>query len=97
MKIERMNKGSWGKVRAFFDIITAEGFTIKGFRLVEGIKGLFVSFPSQKGKDDEYHDTVWADKELKEKINELAKNHYEDSSGDKDQFDAEMPLEDIPF
>ena len=24
MKIERMNKGSWGKVRAFFDIRTAK-------------------------------------------------------------------------
>ena len=28
MKIERINKGSWGKIRAFFDIQTAEGFTI---------------------------------------------------------------------
>ena len=26
-----MNKGSWGKVRAFFDLTTSEGFTIKGF------------------------------------------------------------------
>ena len=35
MFIERMNKGSWGKIRAFFDLNT-EGFTIKGFKLVEG-------------------------------------------------------------
>ena len=34
MKIERMNKGNWGKVRAFFDVQTDEGFTIKGFKLI---------------------------------------------------------------
>ena len=33
MKIERMNKGEWGKVRAFFDLATQEGFIIKGFKL----------------------------------------------------------------
>ena len=41
---------------------------MKGFKLVEGINGLFVGFPSQKGSDDEYRDTIWADKELKDDI-----------------------------
>ena len=54
MEIDRMNKGSWGKVRAFFDLATSDGFIIKGFKLIEGINGLFVSMPSQKGNDDEY-------------------------------------------
>ena len=76
MKIERMNKGSWGKIRAFFDIQTEEGFTIKGFKLVEGINGLFVGFPSQKGSDDEYYDTVWADRDVKEEVNQLAIKTY---------------------
>ena len=68
MKIDRMNKGSWGKVRAFFDVQTEEGITMKGFKLVEGINGLFVGFPSQKGSDDEYRDTIWAEKDLKDSI-----------------------------
>ncbi len=72
MKIDRMNKGSWGKIRAFFDLRTEEGFTMKGFKLVEGINGLFVGFPSQKGSDDEYHDTIWADRDVKEQVNQLA-------------------------
>ena len=76
MKIERMNKGNWGKIRAFFDLQTEEGFTIKGFKLVEGINGLFVGFPSQKGSDDEYHDTVWADRDVKELVNQLAVKTY---------------------
>ena len=76
MKIGEMKKGSWNKIRAFFDIITEEGFTLKNFKLVEGINGLFVGFPSQKGNDDEYHDTVWADKELKVEVNKLALEEY---------------------
>ena len=71
-----MNKGSWGKIRAFFDLQTEEGFTLKGFKLVEGINGLFVGFPSQKGSDEEYHDTVWAEREIKEQVNQLAIKAY---------------------
>lgn len=76
MKIERINKGNWGKIRAFFDIRTEEGFVVKGFKIVEGINGLFVGFPSQKGQDEEYYDTVWAEMELKEKLTQLAINEY---------------------
>ena len=76
MKIERMNKGNWGKIRAFFDLQTDDGFTLKGFKLVEGINGLFVGFPSQKGSDDEYYDTIWADKPLKDQVNQLAIKTY---------------------
>ena len=65
-----MNKGEWGKVRAFFDL-EVEGFTIKGFKLVDSVNGLFAGFPSEK-KDGEYMDTVWADRELKNKVTELA-------------------------
>ena len=71
-----MNKGDWGKIKAFFDLITTDGFTIKGFKLIEGTNGMFVSFPSQKGKDDEYYDTVWADKDVKDQLNKLAIEAY---------------------
>ena len=71
-----MNTGDWGKIKAFFDLITTDGFTIKGFKLIEGTNGMFVSFPSQKGKDDEYYDTVWADKDVKDQLNKLAIEAY---------------------
>ena len=78
MKISRMNKGNWGKVRAFFDLTTQDGFTIKGFKLIEGINGLFVSMPSQKGNDEEYYDTVWIDsKQLREDLTTLTISEYE--------------------
>ena len=77
MKISRMNRGNCGKVRAFFDLTTQDGFTIKGFKLVEGINGLFVSMPSQKGNDDEYYDTIWIEsKQLREELSTLAITEY---------------------
>ena len=71
-----MNKGEWGKIKAFFDLRTEEGFVIKGFKLVQGINGLFVGNPSQKGKDDEYFDTIYAERELKDELSQMAINHY---------------------
>ena len=91
-----MNRGSWGKIKAFFDLQTEDGFTIKGFKLVEGTNGLFVGFPSQKGNDDEYHDTVWVEKEVREQVIELAKREYE-SSTEQEQELPVMPTEDLPF
>ena len=80
MKIMNMRKGSWGKLTAFFDVVTDEGFIVKGFKLVNGINGFFVGFPSQKGNDDEYHDTVWlrddVRESLREKLNKMAVEEY---------------------
>lgn len=80
-----MSKGEWNKVKAFFDLETEEGFTIKGFKVVQGNDGMFVGFPSQKNKDDEYKDTIFADKVLRQKVNQLAIEHYNsNSNGDED-------------
>jgi len=93
-----MNKGSWGKIRAFFDLQTEDGFTLKGFKLVEGINGLFVGFPSQKGSDEEYHDTVWADRGLKEQVNQLAIKTYgqEVMTGPPDIDNNDFPPHPLP-
>ena len=87
MKIMNMRKGSWGKLTAFFDVATDEGFIIKGFNLVNGINGFFVGFTSQIGNDDEYRDTVWLTENvresLREKLNKMAVEEYnKDNSGD---------------
>ena len=79
MKIERMNKGQWGKVRAFFDLTTEEGFTIKGFKIIEGINGLFVGMPSQKGNDGEYYDSVFTAKETRDRLNQFVLDEYRGS------------------
>ena len=91
-----MNKGDWGKIKAFFDLTTDDGFTIKGFKLVEGANGKFVGFPSQKNSDGEYNDTVWAEKEVKGMVNDIAISEYE-SSTEQEQSPPVMADEDIPF
>ena len=60
------------------------GFEIKGFRLVEGINGLFVSMPSRKGTDengnDKGFDTVWIESNnQREELNTLALNEFNNS------------------
>ena len=113
MKIERMNKGSWGKVRAFFDLTTSEGFIIKGFKIIEGINGLFVSMPSQKSNDGEYYDSVFADKDLRDELEKIAIREYgqesvasssstspnstEESNKSEDVKNKEYDEDDIPF
>lgn len=83
MRISRINKGSWGKVRAFFDVETDEGFTMKGFKLIEGINGLFVSMPSEKNKDGDYQDTVFASKQLRQEVNKIALEEYSNPAAQK--------------
>ena len=89
MKIDRMNKGEWGKLRAFFDIKTNEGIVIKGFKLVEGVNGLFVGMPSQKGKDDEFFDTVFMEREARDQLNDLATDEYNNPSSSPESSSSE--------
>ena len=89
-----MNKGEWGKLRAFFDLKTTEGIVIKGFKLVEGINGMFVGMPSQKGKDDEFFDTVFMDRDMREELNQVAMDAYNNSSFDSQPSEAaKAPVE----
>ena len=105
MKITRMNRGSWGNVLAYFDLETTDGFTIKGFRLLKGENGRFVGFPSQKNNDGEYHDTVWADKDIKDKVVELAKKEYDGSATRQEDMiplaaqggSADVNSDELPF
>jgi len=88
MKISRMNRGTWGKVRAFFDLDTEEGFTIKGFKIIEGINGLFVSMPSQKGQDEEYYDTIYASADLRQSLNNMAIDYYKNETDVPETFQS---------
>ena len=86
MKIKNMTKGNWGKVRAFF-ALDFDGVIVTSFKLVEGIKGIFVGFPSERKMDENgepvYKDTVMATKERREEIHAIAMEAYE---GDPVEF-----------
>lgn len=76
MKIVRINKLEGGATAAFVDIETNDGIIIKGFRLVNGAKGMFLAAPEEKGKDGKYYETVILPKELKTQFEKLALEEY---------------------
>lgn len=83
MKIVRMNKlenSSGSKTSAYFDFETSEGIVIKGFRIVNGTNGLFISSPNEKGKDGKYYDKVTLPKEMKESLEQAAIEEYNKNS-----------------
>lgn len=78
------------KTKAFFDLELDGTLVIKGLTLVEGKDGLFLSFPSTKGKDGKYYNSVYSlDKEWAQllqdacikKYNECNQNSQPASSG----------------
>lgn len=79
MKVIRMTRinTDGGKTAAFFDIQTPDGITIKGFRLVSGTNGLFISPPSDKGKDGKFYDNVILPKNLKEELEKMAIDEFQ--------------------
>lgn len=52
------------KTKAFINLELDDTLVIKGLTLVDGKNGLFLSFPSTKGKDRKYYNSVYSlDKE----------------------------------
>ena len=83
MKIVRMNplkNNSGSKTVAFFDMQTNDGIVIKGFRIVNGTNGLFVSSPDEKGKDGKYYESVILPKGMKDELQQVALEEYNKAS-----------------
>jgi stage V sporulation protein G len=75
--MNKLDSNTAGKVAAFVDLQTDDGIILKGFRLVDGSNGLFLSAPDQKGKDGKYYENVILPKELKEQAEKLAISEYQ--------------------
>ena len=56
IKIHRLSQDS--RVKAFVDIGINEALLIKGIRIVQGKKGLFVSMPVEQGKNERWYERV---------------------------------------
>ena len=79
MNMRLYNQGS--NPKAFFDIETDEGFLMKGFKIVDGSNGLFVSAPSEKAKDGKYYDRVRIPKDLSDDLLEKALVDFRELGG----------------
>lgn len=91
MKIINMRKyDSDSNLKAFFNVETNEGMVVKGFKIVSGQNGLFVSNPSEYSKkDDKYYDRVYIPRELKDELEKDAIKEY--------GIDESKPDDDLPF
>lgn len=66
------------KLKAFADV-TFAGVVVKGFSVVDGSKGLFVSMPRHQGKDGKWYDTVYpTTRELKAQLCEAVLTAYKE-------------------
>ena len=58
VKVINIHRLSEGHVKAFVDIGVNDAILIKGIRVIEGKKGMFVSMPSELGKDEKWYERV---------------------------------------
>ena len=56
IKIHHLPEGN--RVKAFVDLGINDALLIKGIRVVEGKKGLFVSMPQEQGKNSRWYERV---------------------------------------
>jgi stage V sporulation protein G len=66
-----------GKLKAFADVSVNDALIIKGIRVLEGKKGIFVSMPQEQGKDNKWYDqVVCKSPSVYEAFSEALINHY---------------------
>lgn len=89
----RLYESTKSNTKAFIDLKLDDTLIIKGLSLVEGKKGLFISYPSKKGKDDKYYNSVYSlDKEWSKKLEDTCIKKYkelkkaDDTTGGGDDF-----------
>lgn len=67
------------KTKAFIDLELDDTLVIKGLTLVEGKDGLFLSFPSTKGNDGKYYNSVYSlDKEWRGILHDACIKKYKE-------------------
>ncbi len=67
-----------GPVKAFVDLTIDNALLIKGIRILDGKKGLFVSMPQEQGKDKRWYDLIRClDPEFKKQLDEKVLSAYD--------------------
>ena len=61
-----------GNIRAFVDLSIEDSFVIKGVKVMEGEKGLYVAMPTEQGKDGRWYNVVIAlSREVKDEVDRV--------------------------
>jgi stage V sporulation protein G len=66
-------------LKAFVDIVVNNVLLIKGVRVMDGKKGLFVSMPREQAKDQKWYDTIRClTQEIRNQITEVVLAAYKE-------------------
>jgi len=66
------------KTKAFLDIAIGD-FIVKGLKIVQGQKGLFLSMPQDKAKDGKWYNSFYpVTKEARQSLNDLVLAAYQE-------------------
>lgn len=75
----RMFESAKSNTKAFIDLKLDNALIVKGLSLVEGKKGLFLSYPASKGKDGKYYNSVYSlDKDWTKKLEDICIKKYKE-------------------
>jgi stage V sporulation protein G len=79
LKVVRLHRfAGESKLKAFADISIGD-FVIKGLRVVEGQKGLFLAMPQEKAKDGKWYNVFYAlNKEARQNLSEIVLAAYQE-------------------
>ena len=82
IKVVRIHKlPNNGPLKAFVDMSINDLLIVKGLRVVQGQKGLFVSLPQEQGKDKRWYNIVHClSKDLEGEINEKVIGAYSEQA-----------------
>ena len=76
VRLHRLNSDS--KTKAFADVCIGD-FCIRGLRVVQGVKGLFLAMPQEKAKDGKWYNVFYpVNKEAKQGLSELVLAAYQE-------------------
>ena len=71
-------RGEEGKVKAFCDLIFGNLFLVRGFKIVDGEKGMFVGMPQQRSVQGRWFNIFMpATEEIRQYINDVVLRAYE--------------------
>ena len=78
VKVERIHPlDGESATKAFCDLLILDTFLVKGLRVVQGEKGLFLSMPREQGRDGKWYDTFFpTSKEMRKGLEELVLESY---------------------
>lgn len=84
LKVIKIHRLPEGRVKAFVDLSVNDAILIKGVRVVDGKEGLFVSMPSEQGKNERWYERVRC---LNDDIKELVSKKVIDAYQSNEEYE----------